>query len=342
MKTIISHSIPFKDVLNDLSKAMGTEYIRSCEEYILHIPGSYGEGTIKGINFAEGIGILLYDCTFYEDLEIRFIVNQIHPLKFLFCEKGNFKHSFEGSENKHGVEALQNIIVASAQTDGHILEFKAGVHTVINSIEIDRKNFVDTVRCEIKSLDATLKQLFEDVNAKQMFFYQGEYSLKMAHVFSEIALNKATDFSRIIFFHGVAYNLLSVQITEYEDAQLADENRSVLLKRELVLIKKAAEIIENDILDFSTVKSLADNVGITIPKLQVGFKEIYGKTVNNFVQDKRLEIAHTLIKNTDYNFSEIAFMIGISSKSYFSKIFKDKYNLTPSEIRTAKNTHPTE
>jgi len=94
MHKIISHSIPFREVLNDLSKELETTYTQSCEEYTLKIPSKFGTGSIKGINFKEGLGLLIYNCKFHEDLEIHFIVNEVHPLKFLFCEEGGFSHHF--------------------------------------------------------------------------------------------------------------------------------------------------------------------------------------------------------------------------------------------------------
>lgn len=336
MHTIISHSIPFKDVLNDLSKEMGTTYSQSCEEYTLIIPETFGKGSIKGINFKEGLGLLFYDCTFYEDLEIRFIVNQIHPLKFLFCEGGGFSHHFEDETKMHKVEVLENIIVASNQTDGHILKFLAGVHTVINSLEIDRKEFIKTMDCEIKSLDTVFEKLFLDINAKKQFYYHGDYSIQMADLFSEINSTKLKDFIRSIFLHGSAYKMLSIQILEYHDSKQSSGKPSLLKKRDQELVRAAAAIIENDILDFKTVKALGERVGLNATKLQFGFKEIYGFTVNEFVQNRRLDLAKNLIKTTEYSFSEIAYMVGLSSKSYFSKIFRNKYGITPSEIRGKK------
>lgn len=333
MKTIISHSIPFKDVLNDLSREMGTDYRQECEEYILEIPEKFGSGSIKGINFQEGIGLLFYDCTFREDVEIKFIVNQVHPLKFLFCEAGGFSHHFENEESIHKVEVLENIIVASSKTDGHILRFFAGVRTQINSLEINRQRFENFMQCEIKTLEKDLKRLFRDTKAENQFYFHGDYSVQMADLFSEISTSPFTEFVHTLFLHGIAYKLLSVQILEYQDA-ISNEGQQVLLKkRDQELVRKAAEVINNNILDFETVRKLGERVGLNNSKLQNGFKQLYGQTVNEYVQNRRLDLAKNLIRNTDFSFSEIAYMVGLSSKSYFSKIFKDRYGITPSEIR---------
>ena len=40
-----------------------------------------------------------------------------------------------------------------------------------------------------------------------------------------------------------------------------------------------------------------------------------------------------MLKNTDLNISQIVYSIGFSSRSYFSKIFKEKYGITPNKFK---------
>lgn len=51
-------------------------------------------------------------------------------------------------------------------------------------------------------------------------------------------------------------------------------------------------------------------------------------------------LARNLLNSTDYNISEIVSKIGVSSKSYFLKIFKETYDISPSDYR--KNNKPLE
>jgi AraC-like DNA-binding protein len=148
--------------------------------------------------------------------------------------------------------------------------------------------------------------------------------------------SQSNDFVRTLFLHGSAYKILSLQILEYQDSKKGEGQKLLLKKRDQELVRQAADLIDNDILNFKTVKKLGENVGLNNTKLQNGFKMFYGLTVNEYVQQRRLDLAKNLIRNTDFSFSEIAYMVGLSSKSYFSKIFKDRYGITPSEIRNGK------
>lgn len=57
-----------------------------------------------------------------------------------------------------------------------------------------------------------------------------------------------------------------------------------------------------------------------------------------FVIDLRLKAAIELIKSGSFNISEIAFRVGIDDPKYFSRIFKQKYKISPRSFReTAQN-----
>ena len=58
---------------------------------------------------------------------------------------------------------------------------------------------------------------------------------------------------------------------------------------------------------------------------------MYGRTVTEYIRHVRLEAARDLINTSELNISQIVYTIGFSSRSYFSKIFKAKYNISPSD-----------
>ena len=47
----------------------------------------------------------------------------------------------------------------------------------------------------------------------------------------------------------------------------------------------------------------------------------------------RLEKAYNLLKNTDLPVTQISFDVGFSNVSYFIRSFKEKYKVTPKELR---------
>ena len=60
-----------------------------------------------------------------------------------------------------------------------------------------------------------------------------------------------------------------------------------------------------------------------------------GKTYTEHLQEKRLSQAAFLLKNTSLSVEEIASAIGYDNKSYFHRIFTERFSTTPKKYRTA-------
>ncbi len=59
-----------------------------------------------------------------------------------------------------------------------------------------------------------------------------------------------------------------------------------------------------------------------------------GKTYTEHLQEKRLSQAAFLLKNTSLSIEEIAIAVGYENKSYFHRIFTQKFDTTPKKYRT--------
>lgn len=60
-----------------------------------------------------------------------------------------------------------------------------------------------------------------------------------------------------------------------------------------------------------------------------------GMTFTKYIQDIRLTIAQKNICNTDDTIEDIAASVGYNNLGYFYKIFKEKYNMTPAEMKSS-------
>lgn len=106
--------------------------------------------------------------------------------------------------------------------------------------------------------------------------------------------------------------------------------RPSLRSWEIKALEEVTEKIRKNPEQNYTVNQISKETGISIPHLQQGFKEMHGHTVANFIREIRLAKAENLIRTSDLNISEIVYTIGLSSRSYFSRIFKKKFKCSPS------------
>jgi AraC-like DNA-binding protein len=61
-------------------------------------------------------------------------------------------------------------------------------------------------------------------------------------------------------------------------------------------------------------------------------KSVTGNSLGEFIRSIRLKTAAKLLVSQDISISEVIFMVGINSNSYFTKAFKAQFGITPSEF----------
>ena len=57
-----------------------------------------------------------------------------------------------------------------------------------------------------------------------------------------------------------------------------------------------------------------------------------GSSVVDLIRKSRLAKAHRLLESRSMSVSEVAYEVGFSSPSYFTKCFKDEYDMLPGDI----------
>lgn len=105
--------------------------------------------------------------------------------------------------------------------------------------------------------------------------------------------------------------------------------------RENPVITKAKAFIEKHIADEISLDQTADEVGVNPFYLSKLFKEETGSNFIDYVNDARLEKAKNIIRNRDLSIKEVSFDCGYSDQNYFSKIFRRKFGITPTEYRNS-------
>ncbi|QIL37983.1 substrate-binding domain-containing protein [Pedobacter sp. HDW13] len=82
-----------------------------------------------------------------------------------------------------------------------------------------------------------------------------------------------------------------------------------------------------------SVDDIAQAIGISRIQLYRKVKALLNSSITDYILYRRLKKAKYMLLNEDYSISEISFMVGISSATYFSTLFKNKYGMSPSEFK---------
>lgn len=81
------------------------------------------------------------------------------------------------------------------------------------------------------------------------------------------------------------------------------------------------------------IQYLCDRCGLSSSHLCYLFKRATGETINQYIQNVRVEAAQRLLADTDLKISDIAVRCGCPDSNYFAKMFRKKTGFLPSEYR---------
>lgn len=128
--------------------------------------------------------------------------------------------------------------------------------------------------------------------------------------------------------HHMTMGLLFVQLmnsTEHLTVDTSEENAVVSVLR----------YIETDYRDGS-LSHIADELHYEVHFLSRLIKQKTGRTYTELLQKKRLMQAAWMLENTERNVDEIALAIGYENISYFHRIFRAEYGVSPKRYRDRK------
>jgi signal transduction histidine kinase/DNA-binding response OmpR family regulator len=104
-----------------------------------------------------------------------------------------------------------------------------------------------------------------------------------------------------------------------------------------ILMRKLVACIEKHIDNSElTLDDVLDELKMSRWHLTTKIKALVGLTPNEFIRETRLSRAAKLIEEGEYNMTQITYMIGMTDSRYFSRCFKQKFGVTPTEYKNRR------
>nr|WP_321223172.1 AraC family transcriptional regulator [uncultured Psychroserpens sp.] len=322
-----------KDTLRQIQEVLGGNLNETSNEYKLVFENEYAKGSIQYLPFDWGVNLLSFDITFSQDVILKIKANDFNPLRFIYSYNGDFKHRFGINNEEKLVEQFHSLIYTNKTGGYNYIHFPKEKKLEIISIQIVRKNFLKKRTTNVSSLNNRLHEVFVDTDHENRFAHYGALNLRMSDYIKKLKKIKSKGMVRILKIESILYDILSLHIEQHNKFQRGVQLPTTLSKTELKHIRKfGTKIIKDPSFNYS-LEQLSAETGLSQAKLQEGFKFLYKRTVTEFVRHIRLEAARELMRSADLNVSQVVYSIGFTSRSYFSKIFKEKYGITPNAYR---------
>lgn len=87
-------------------------------------------------------------------------------------------------------------------------------------------------------------------------------------------------------------------------------------------------------LGLRSAKDYADRLAVHVNHLNKVLKENTGKTTTDIISSRVLQEAKMLLKQTDWNISEIAYSLGFEEVAHFSNFFRKQTSVSPMNFRS--------
>ncbi|MGY5354268.1 helix-turn-helix transcriptional regulator [Wenyingzhuangia sp. IMCC45467] len=326
-----------EESVKQIQAHLGGQLTEKWGEHILKINNKKAFGTIRYIVFDRGVSLFEINMIFYDEVLLLRDTSFYNPIRFSYCLEGFYQHHFHNSTKKHKIGQFESVITSGKDGGFSYTYFPKEVKVRTHEIHVLRNKFLKRAITPMDTLNKQLYEVFLDEDHENKFSHYGAYNLKLADHINFIENIKKKGLIRMLLIESKVYEILSQHIFQHNQAMNGKVLETSLLKSELKLIRKyAKKIIKVPAVDYS-LESISEETGLTQAKLQEGFKLLYNRTVTEYIRHVRLREARELMNTTDMNVSEIVYTVGFSSRSYFSKIFKAKFDISPSEYLKKRN-----
>lgn len=329
--------------INGINLFLGGSITHAGEERLLQFDNDFGTGSIKGIILEGGLSYLQYNVCFKEDFKVAVDPTPLNPIYFTYCLKGNVHQGFETNasneqdlKGKVLLDEFQTAILGGTDDVNELIfpanqKVKLAIISVFNAPNSADNNLPNTLKSNM--LELFSKDLVQPIR------YFGTYNLRIGEQLDQIEKINQKGLVKKLLIEGILNLTLAMEIQHLKSDLENEQNPTGSLTRyELNSIKTISRKIEEHPEIQYSIKSICLECGLSASKLQEGFKLLHGKTVSDFIRNERLNTAEKLISATDMNISEIVYTVGLSSRSYFSKIFKRRYNCSPKMYQDNKKS----
>ena len=126
----------------------------------------------------------------------------------------------------------------------------------------------------------------------------------------------------------------SKRIGDMESATVSDETEEKEPVAVSQFISRFKEVIEARLEDSEvSVEDLAADMNLSRVQLYRKVKSVTDSSPVELLRTARLNRAYQLLLTTDKSVSEVAYAVGFTAPSYFTKCFKEEYGIVPGDVR---------
>jgi AraC-like DNA-binding protein len=303
-------------------ESMAQFFDSSIEKNRININPAYGEGYIQVQKLEDGADLVLTDISLNKDVYVH-----------------RQKSENKGLLIKYLIHIPSSFLVVKNEDEEHVIT--DGVY-VSTSHSLDTNYIKSGYRFQVLlfrlSFDWIRKHhnddsliLNNEITNHPFFIYE-----KLTPTIQQLAKNlfQSNDSNspyKYLTFKSIYAELLAKTLSLF-DYRKNTPLKEVIKNRQDVnlLLKIRGKLICDFEKGCPTIQSIAEEFGISPTKLKSNFKIFYGKSVFQYFQQERMELAKKMIES-GHSIADAGFKIGYSNLSKFSSAYKKHFGFNPKE-----------
>lgn len=206
------------------------------------------------------------------------------------------------------------------------------------SFILARAGLLETRSCTLfRDQAPTFRELYPDINIQENIYTVSQNTFTCAGgttaldmMLYIIGRDRGTNFA-----NNVGHQFSHDGIRSPEEMQ--NSRRYLELRMRSPCLGAAIEVMERNIEHPYSIQLLAEKIGTTTRTLEQAFKAHTNTTPVNYYLQVRLDRARKMIEETRLPISTISQATGFTSQSYFTKRFRELYQISPGQLRSPKS-----
>lgn len=282
-----------------------------------------GEGTITSYQIYPGIQVLYNDFHMGAGPSRKF--SDTHLIAIHHCSEGRIEQ--EENDDKFLYLAPGDFMLESSAIINPYCSFPLNHYHGI-TITISISEVMAEIADLLKMFAIDLSDLEERFQLTSRPFIMRN-SADLNHIIAElyhVSESVRTEYLRVKILEMLV-------MLKTIDPEKAGEERPYFYKTQVDKIKAIMTLITENPDEHYTMEALALQYDISVSALKQCFKGVYGTAIYTYIRNYRMDMAATLLRQTDEPITTIAGKVGYSNSSKFSAAFKSVKGKTPLEYR---------
>ena len=313
-----------------LTKSEDCESCWSC-------PETFGKGGLRKIVIRNGFELWITDCLFQRD--IMCYQENTSAVHFGFYLAGHYTGAFGKDREPFTLRAGEHYLFFAHDLNGYG-RMATGVRQLCVSFIINPELLLSYFGDDCALLPEVLQGIVhKDTDA--CFFQVERITADMHLALRQIIDCPYAGASRKLYVESRCLELMAYQLQQFSSLKAASAlatARGTVHPAEKNRIEKVRRLLLDNLDAPPNLDDLAEAAGMSHPKLNRCFRQLFGKTVFQYLRHERLKQARVMIEDQGLTVTETAYSVGYSSLSHFAKAYKHHFGISPGADFRRKKT----